>query len=244
MASAPNNLPLFYKDLMPLNMREHEKWRARRSETAPWMVGQHAIPLTVDEFVLAQRDYPIVLRRKDDGWRAFALLGLDAGENLFLDGASWRARYVPALAQRGPFSIGVSGEGDEPMIHIDMDHPRVSRSDGEPLFRDHGGNAPYLDHVARVLQVIYAGAEIAPAMFAEFEAAGLIAPVTLEIELPDGRKYRVPDCHTIDAAALAGSDGATLAALSARDFLRAAVWIGSSLGNVARLIELKVRADG
>ena len=29
-----------------------------------------------------------------------------------------------------------------------------------------------------------------------------------------------------------------------RDFLRAAVWIGSSLGNVARLIELKVRADG
>ena len=227
-----------------LNNVDHADVRVRLGHGIAFGDAVNQIELLPTEFEAAQRDYPIVLRRKDDGWRAFALLGLDAGENLFLDGASWRARYVPALAQRGPFSIGVSGEGDEPMIHIDMDHPRVSRSDGEPLFRDHGGNAPYLDHVARVLQVIYAGAEIAPAMFAEFEAAGLIAPVTLEIELPDGRKYRVPDCHTIDAAALAGSDGATLAALSARDFLRAAVWIGSSLGNVARLIELKAGADG
>jgi hypothetical protein len=129
------------------------------------------------------------------------------------------------------------------MIHIDLDHPRVSRDEGEPLFRDHGGNAPYLDHVARVLQVIYAGAEIAPTMYAAFEAAGLIAPVTLAIELPDGRKYRVPDCHTIDSAVLAKLDGAALAALNARDFLRAAVWLGSSLGNVARLIELKAAKD-
>ena len=228
-----------------LNNVDHADVRVRLGHSEAFGDAVNQIELLPTEFEAAQRDYPIVLRRTGERvWRAFALLGLDAGENLFLDGASWRARYVPALAQRGPFSIGVSGEGDEPMIHIDMDHPRVSRSDGEPLFRDHGGNAPYLDHVARVLQVIYAGAEIAPAMFAEFEAAGLIAPVTLEIELPDGRKYRVPDCHTIDAAALAGCEGATLAALNARDFLRAAVWIGSSLGNVARLIELKVRADG
>jgi hypothetical protein len=228
-----------------LNNVDHADVRVRLGHGTAFGDAINQIELLPTEFEAAQRDYPIVLRRRDDGgWRAFALLGLDAQENLFLDGDRWRARYVPALAQRGPFSIGVSGEGGEPMIHVDLDHPRVSRSEGEPLFRDHGGNAPYLDHVARVLQVIYAGAEIAPTMFAAFEAAGLIAPVTLAIDLPDGRKYRVPDCHTIDAGAFIRLDAAALAALNTRDFLRAAVWLGSSLGNVARLIELKAAKDG
>ena len=61
MASAPQpSLPLFYKDLMPLNSRDHIKWSNRKSDTAKWLVGQHAIPLTADEFAQAQRDFPIV----------------------------------------------------------------------------------------------------------------------------------------------------------------------------------------
>ena len=50
MASAPqaNPLPLFYKDLMPLNSRDHATWSSRITENASWMVGQHAIPLTAE----------------------------------------------------------------------------------------------------------------------------------------------------------------------------------------------------
>ena len=228
-----------------LNNIDHGDVRVRLGHGAAFGDAVNQIELLPTEFEAAQRDYPIVLRRTSEGgWRAFALLGLERDENLFLDGERWRARYVPALAQRGPFSIGVSQGGGEPMIHIDTSHPRISRSEGERLFRDHGGNAPYLDHVAKVLQVIYAGIETAPALYRAFETAELIAPVTLEIALPDGRQYRVPDCHTIDAAALARLDGETLAALAQRDLLRPAVWLASSLGNVARLIELKAGADG
>ena len=51
MASAPqSNLPLFYNDLMPLNSRDHGKWRSRTTDKAKWLAGQHAIPLTVEEF--------------------------------------------------------------------------------------------------------------------------------------------------------------------------------------------------
>lgn len=233
-----------------LNNVDHADVRVRLGHGAAFGDAVNQIELLPTEFEAAQRDYAIVFRRAGGGgggagWRAFALLGFDARENLFLDGDQWRARYVPALAQRGPFSIGVPREGDgEPMIHIDLDHPRVGRDAGEPLFHDHGGNAPYLDHIAKVLQVIYAGVETAPAMFAAFDAAGLIAPVTLEIDRAEGRRYRIPDCHTIDRTVLARLDGAALAALNAGDFLRAAVWVASSLGNVGRLIELKAAADG
>lgn len=227
-----------------LNNIDHADVRVRLGHGAAFGDAINQIELLPTEFEAAQRDYPIVLRRTPEGgWRAFALLGLDTHENLFLDGENWRARYVPALAQRGPFSIGVSQGGGEPMIHIDLAHPRVG-SEGEPLFRDHGGNAPYLDHIAKVLQVIYAGVEAAPAMYRAFETAGLIAPVTLEIALPDGRTYRVPDCHTIDPAVLAQLDGEALVSLAQRDLLRPAVWLASSLGNVGRLIELKAGADG
>ena len=45
MASAPqaSPLPLFYKDLMPLNSRDHAAWSSRITENATWMVGQHAM---------------------------------------------------------------------------------------------------------------------------------------------------------------------------------------------------------
>ena len=68
MASAPQTaqLPLFYKDLMPLNSRDHAGWSSRTTETAVWMVGQHAIPLTAEEFVHAGRHFPIVFSIADN----------------------------------------------------------------------------------------------------------------------------------------------------------------------------------
>ncbi|MGL4314838.1 MAG: SapC family protein, partial [Sphingomonas sp.] len=60
MASAPQSLPLFYNSLEPLSSQAHADFKVRPATKAPFLVGQHAIPLTVDEFVLAQRFMPIV----------------------------------------------------------------------------------------------------------------------------------------------------------------------------------------
>lgn len=196
------------------------------------------------EFEALQREYPIVFRCDPEGvYRAVALLGLETNENLYLDGPRWAARYVPALMQRGPFSIGLpaaEGEGD-PMIHIDLAHPRINRTDGEPLFLEHGGNAPYLDHVAAVLQAIYIGHQQTAPMFAAFQACNLIEPVTIEIELADGRRYAIADCFTIAADRLARLDGDALERLHRADFLRAAIWAGASLGNIGLLTDAKNR---
>lgn len=197
------------------------------------------------EFEALQREYAILLRRDEAGSHyATVLLGLDADENVFLDGENWKARYVPAVHARGPFSIGASSEG-EPMIHVDPAHPRVG-SEGVPIFREHGGNAPLLDHVTTVLQHIYAGSRIEPAMLAAFAAADLIAPVTLQLDLDETRRYNVPDCFTVDGARLAALDGEAMARLHRDDFLRPAIWVASSLGNIRDLIDRKLRteADG
>ena len=191
------------------------------------------------EFEELQREYAILLRRDENGqFLATVLLGLDADENLFLTGERWDARYVPATRARGPFSIGVDA-GGEPMIHVEPDHPRVE-ANGEPVFREHGGNAPLLDHVSAMLQRIYTGLQDEQALYTALDDAGLLTPATLQLELGENRRYNLPDHWTVDADRLGNLDGAALARLHRRDYLRAAIWIASSLGNLRHLIDRKL----
>lgn len=196
------------------------------------------------EFEEVQREYPILLRKDQNGdYQAVALLGLDRDENLFLDGDAWRARYVPAVQQRGAFSIALQDTGDgaepTPMIHVDLDHPRIGAGEGQPLFLPAGGNAPYLQHMMRVLGTIYDGLDVAPQMYAALDALDLIAPVDINIALDGGASYDLPDFHTIDADRLAALSGIDLERMHRAGLLRAAQWIVSSLGNVQHLVELK-----
>jgi hypothetical protein len=200
------------------------------------------------EFAEIQREYPIFLRRDANGaFQSVALLGLDKDENLFLDENGWQAHYIPAVQERGPFMIGfqekeVEGQRRrEPMILVDLDHPRVSRTEGHPVFLAQGGNSPYLERIAGILRVIHEGAEVSKPMFAAFEEVGLIEPIAVEIKLSEREKYTLQNYHTISEEKLLGLTGADLERLNKAGFLRLAFLIMSSLGNVRRLIDLKNR---
>lgn len=197
------------------------------------------------EYEALQRHYPILLRKTDDGWRSVALLGLERDENLFLDAAGWQAAYVPAVQQRGPLLIGPSPRpGEGPVILIDLDHPRVSRTEGERLFLPHGGHAPLLEHGVRVLRVLHDGMAISEPMFAAFEQHALMEPLRLQIALDEETHYDVPDCYTIAPRRLAALDGSALGALHQPGFLRLAFLVVASLSNVEQLIARKNRRRG
>jgi hypothetical protein len=140
MASEPsNNLPLFYNDLMPLNSRDHANWRSRSVDNAKWLVGQHAVPLTVDEFALAQRDFPIVFSAGDNPV-PLALMGLNEGINVFVDakGKLTSDVYVPAYIRRYPYLLAkLQQDSDNMSLCFDPTSPMVGEfKDGEVLFVD------------------------------------------------------------------------------------------------------------
>jgi hypothetical protein len=117
MASAPtNNLPLFYQDLMPLNVRDHKGWRSSVADKASWLIGQHAIPLTVDEFPLAQRHFPIIFSAGENPV-PLALMGLNEGINVYCDdqGKITEDIYLPAYVRRYPFLLARLDENSENM---------------------------------------------------------------------------------------------------------------------------------
>lgn len=195
------------------------------------------IALFLPEFDEAQRHYPILFRRQDSGvLQALAILGFDRDENLFLDGERWAADYVPALARRGPFRIGL--EGGEPMIHVDLDHPRIvgeGASGREPLFLPQGGQAPALDRAVEALRAIHIGHEAAPAMSAAFDELELARPVTLNVQVTESQSYNFKDYLAIAPDGIAALDGAALERLNQAGFLLPAVFAASSLANMHRL---------
>lgn len=198
------------------------------------------------EFMELQREYPIFFRKSPEGdFYAVVLLGLDREENLFLNSDGWQARYVPAIQDRGPFSIAlherqIDGVRHvEPIINIDLEHPRLSGDMGENVFLPQGGNSPYLQQVSQVLQRIHVGANAAKAFFSELDALGLIEPIALDISLSDTAKYTVPDVFTISKEKIISLSGDDLAKLNSLGLLEHCFAVMSSAGNVSRLIELK-----
>ncbi|MDH3410543.1 MAG: SapC family protein, partial [Gammaproteobacteria bacterium] len=117
------------------------------------------------EFRSIQAHYPIFFRKgpKDGEFIAVALFGFVDKENLFLSDAGWDASYIPLTVEREPFLIGFqqpagSGSSDKaPVIHLDIDSPRISDSEGEAVFLAHGGISAYLERINSILNTINEG---------------------------------------------------------------------------------------
>ena len=174
-----------------------------------------------------------------------ALFGFHAEENLFLDESGWHARYVPAMIRRQPFLIGYQESGDQGdagskrMLSVDMDHPRVSTEAGEPLFQPLGGNTPFLEDTAVLLETIYQGYEQNKAFTGALLEHDLIESVGFDIKLEDGSSNQLLGFHTINEEKLQELPGETLESLSKQGFLMPIFMMLASLTNIRTLIELK-----
>jgi hypothetical protein len=131
-------LPLFYRALEPLNSQQHGDMKIRRTESAPQMGSTHAVPITVDEFALLQRHYPIVFSVGGDPV-PLALMGLNEGSNVFLDQTGLPhdpSVYIPAYLRRYPFLLArLRPHSDELSLCFDPTSGAIGEFDaGEPLF--------------------------------------------------------------------------------------------------------------
>jgi hypothetical protein len=201
------------------------------------------------EFAELQREYPLFFRR-DAGSRelqAVALLGFDRSENLFLRGRSWNASYVPGVLARGPFLIGFQQRDDdgelreEPVIHVDLAHPRVIAGEGEPVFLPQGGHAPYLQRIITVLRGINDGVAAGKAMYAALDALELVQPVKVDVRFDAEQGANLTGLWGIDRERLAALDADQIAALHRAGWLEGVYLMLASLHNMRHLIAQKQR---
>src|SRR3954463_15203082 len=135
----PANLPLFYKNLQPLASNLHANLKVNPSATAPYFATANPIPLTIDEFVAAQRFFPIVFSGGDVPV-PLALLGLNEGVNVFVDdqGVPQNPFYIPAYVRRYPYLLArLDEKAEELSLCFDPDSGLVSETgEGAALFEN------------------------------------------------------------------------------------------------------------
>src|SRR5688572_17563751 len=137
-AAPDQSMPLMYRALEPLNSTQHSKMKVRSNYTIPQLGKTHAVPVTVDEFGLAQRYYPIVFTIGENPV-PIALMGLNEGVNVFLDEEGRpidKATYMPAYIRRYPFMLArLKPDSDELSLCFDPTSGAVGDFDeGQPLF--------------------------------------------------------------------------------------------------------------
>jgi hypothetical protein len=104
---APTNLPMLYRGLEPLNRQAHGDMKVRRLDSIPGIDKAHAVPVTVDEFMLASRFYPIIFSAGEQPV-PLALMGLHEGANTYFNAEGKLIDhnvYVPAYLRRYPFML-------------------------------------------------------------------------------------------------------------------------------------------
>jgi hypothetical protein len=194
------------------------------------------------EFRDLQAHYPIVFRKSADGvnFEPVALFGFQEGENLFVGPDNWDARYVPMSVTRQPFLIGV-GNG-ELMVHVDLDSPRIGSTEGEALFRAHGGTTEFLEQMNSTLLTIHQGLLSTPAFIEALLVNELLESFVLDVELDDGSQGRLAGFYTINEERLAALGGDALARLHQAGHLQAIYMALASLSQFRALIERKNNA--
>ena len=192
------------------------------------------------EFRSLQAHYPIVFRQSAGSFQPLALFGFKEGQNLFLSGERWDASYLPMTVERQPFLIG--NTGGELMIHVDMDSPRISRSEGEAVFLPHGGSTEFLERINSLLLAIHQGIQATPAFIQALVQLELLESFVLDIDLGDGSQNRLAGFHTINEERLEALPGGDLERLARAGHLQPIYMAIASLSNFRALIERQRQA--
>ena len=240
-------MPQLKQQQVLLNSVEHQQLRIitrRGAEFGDNLWFSATFPL---EFRSVQACYPIFFHQDSKTGQLYpvALFGFSQGENLFLQHNNWQDTYIPLTVRRQPFLIGqqkVREDGVEHIqrvIHLDLHNPRVSETEGEALFLPFGGNTPFLDEMAAMLETIHLGMQDSVAFVDVLTKLNLLEAVTLDLTLHNGSKHQLIGFYTIHEERLAQLDANAIVTLQQQGYLAAIYFVLASQSRLRELIRLK-----
>jgi len=231
-----------------LNNVEHKALRVITTHSAA--LGDNVMSAIVvpSEFRSVQACYPIVFQKQPDTGQfvPLALFGFEERENLFLTESGWDASYLPLSIERLPFLIGgqrTAQQGSAPqlVVHVDLDSPRISWTQGEPVFLEYGGTTEYLKRASALLHALHAGLAATTALIDALLALDLLESFVVDIELKDGSHNRLAGFYTVNEERVRALDGTAIASLHARGFLEPLYMVVASTVHFRDLIDRRNR---
>jgi len=228
----------------PLDPSRHGALRLAPLRDYSIAARMHAVFVAATEIPEAALEYPIVFVQSGEldecgvpRVSPVALLGLAQGENLYVEGSRWTARYVPAFVRRYPFVSGRQG----PML--DVAWSGLSAVEGEPLYDAQGRPGAQLAEALSFLERFDAEALRTQLFTARLAALDLLRPMQADATLPDGQTLTVEGFRVVDEERLRALPDADALELHRCGMLMLAHLHRASLAHMRRLVERKARRE-
>ncbi len=232
-----------FEKIAPINRERHAKLRIRDITGFGFASQFHITYVTLHEFARAAAVYPLVFveDKEKDEFRPVALLGLDAGDNLFVgsDG-KWEASYVPAIIRRYPFALASTNEDGRYTICIDEGSDLVSETEGAALFDDKGEPTQVVENVKRYLGELQQMDVLTREFMHHLKALNMLTPLNMRVRDQDKVK-NIAGCYVVNEERLNNLSDEAFAELRAKRYLPAIYAQLISLAQIERLVGLKER---
>lgn len=240
---------VLYRDPVPVNPVLHRNKRVSKLTDFSVAKAMHAVFLAAAEFEHAALEYVIVFVHSGDdpdtGTRRMApivLLGLNLGENLFIDGSRWDSHYMPAFIRRYPFWAAdlPGGPADGPTIYIDAAWSGWSDTAGDRVFEADGTPAPAFTRAIEFMRAFESEVQRTNALCAVLVEHDLLRDMKADATLPDGTAVALNGFFAVDPDKLNALPDAAVIELHRNGILGLLNMHLLSLGNLRTLIDRKV----
>jgi hypothetical protein len=188
-------------NIVPVRKEEHQKLKLATTRNISHVAGQHIIPVAAAEYAQSSASFPIVLVKNPDSerFRSVAMLGLEAGENLFFQDEKWVALSMPQSISMVPFSLGLDPEKENTLTAcIDLDSEFVGEDQDLALYEDDGKESEVLTNVQQALGRLYDNERMTESFIKELQDNDLLQELELNIALSSGEKKKLVGIFTIN----------------------------------------------
>ena len=234
-----------FEKVVPVNRERHARSKIREITGFGFASNFHIAYLTMHEFARAAAVYPIVFveDKEKDAFRPVTLLGLDAGENLFVgEAGKWEASYIPAIIRRYPFALANTGTEGQFTICIDEGSDLVSLDDkdseGSPLFDEKGEPTQVIENVKRYLSELQQMDQITLEFAKTMAELNMFTPLQMRVRDGD-REKNIAGCWVVNEERLNNLSNDKFLELRAKRYLPAIYAQLMSLAQIERLMQLK-----
>jgi len=221
--------PLFYSSIEPLSATLHKGFKVRSEGDYAYAANSNTVPLTLPEFTLASRHYPILLL--GDDLIPTAAVGVQPEKNLFVgpDGKWEKYSYIRAYVRRHPFIL-LASDDDRLTLGIDT-AANSSSANARPLFGSDGKETEVVTQAMDFANQFH-GAFLHTRDYSEaLKKANIVTECTLEIEPTPGQRVNLGSFMRIDEEKFKNLPDATVLEWSKAGFLHASYFLLQSMNN-------------
>lgn len=241
MAEPNPALPLFFREIVPLDPRKHDELRLERGRDFRFARETNAVPIALQEIAAASGDYPIVFG--GPGQTAMlAVVGYRDRENLFVDpaGAWRRATYIPAYVRNYPFAFIEAPDAKTLVLGFDPQAGCFGGS-GTPLFAN-AQPTQALTEAAELCKSLFQSLRETAALCAALDANGLLVENSAVIDFTQGGQAVLRGFRVIEAEKFAALDDAVFLDWRKRGWLPAVYAHFHSQARWGRIVDLGAAA--